>query len=772
MSIKMTFRIKLSSDYHIGAGFGKGANLDSALLRDADGVPVIRGTAMSGLLRDSLYHLLQQKPLAPLARCRQSGVDDGERYCGQGGLARTQEACPVCRLFGTPQKSKHWKISSARPVNRLKQGFGAMNEPGQVEQHVRIDPRTRRAQPRKLYTNETWFEDQGYQFTIESKEEDESILDEAALWMAAARNLRQLGRARQRGQGQIVIQLIDLTTSMSLERKGGQDDQVVLLDRFESVWLRGNPATRQPKYLDFHTVDQSSEVLPVRVRIVVRLDEPLLIARRAEAGNQFESQLYISGQTVRGAFGWRAAQRFNLQPGSAAYESFVHNFLHDGASFPWLLPAKFESGFLRPTINAPRDMLTCKLYPGEPSGGHGIFFGSRLVDNSCPTCKKPLKEVNGFVTLYGGWKSEDFLYHPKRTTEMHIRIEPETGRVATGDLFGYMALDAGQYFTGDLLCNSASIWSEMKMLCDITEKKTLEFHLGKASLRGYGQVTAWFEVVDWGEDVWRPKAATENIDDSVQLDTPDEFQLTLLTDAVIMDEWGRAAIGFEENWLQRELDITDLEIISASSHYNAVDGFNGLLGLPRWRDTAIAAGSTVRLRSTTALSTDVRSVIEQKRIGLRTGEGFGRIAINHPIYDKCIGITTSLVIPDDLGLESYKNIAFTNRWSKVLSEEKWSKCADVRFSAIARWLDSNQAASPSDLSEKLSGLGKPGKNLIDEISDYGSRDKENKLQAKEQGINLVKAMLAKLDKEDSAHSRQGIHILANFVAEASKPKRE
>ena len=49
MSLRLTFQITLESDYHISAGHGLGARVDSALLRDADGVPVIRGTALTGL---------------------------------------------------------------------------------------------------------------------------------------------------------------------------------------------------------------------------------------------------------------------------------------------------------------------------------------------------------------------------------------------------------------------------------------------------------------------------------------------------------------------------------------------------------------------------------------------------------------------------------------------------------------------------------------------------------------------------------------------------
>lgn len=56
--MKLEFSLTLNSDYHIGAGYGIGTQVDSALLRDADGVPVLRGSTVEGLLRDGLWRLL------------------------------------------------------------------------------------------------------------------------------------------------------------------------------------------------------------------------------------------------------------------------------------------------------------------------------------------------------------------------------------------------------------------------------------------------------------------------------------------------------------------------------------------------------------------------------------------------------------------------------------------------------------------------------------------------------------------------------------------
>jgi len=85
-----------------------------------------------------------------------------------------------------------------------------------------------------------------------------------------------------------------------------------------------------------------------RFRLVVRADEPLLIARRAEAGNQFASRPVIPGSSLRGAFAWLAARRHGLSSQqnsdyqkTAAYQDFVTVFLRGAVQFPFLYPAYY-----------------------------------------------------------------------------------------------------------------------------------------------------------------------------------------------------------------------------------------------------------------------------------------------------------------------------------------------------------------------------------------------------------------------------------------------
>ncbi len=779
MSLKLTFNITLKSDYHISAGHGQGALIDSALLRDGDGVPVIRGTTLTGLLRDGLWRLLQTKPLEEKAH----DLHGDERYCGQYATESDYDLCPLCRLFGTPRRPKEWRISSARLETMQKPVRGKHQPERQTVARARISPRTRRAEPRKLFSQEEGDSRWTFQFTITWPTDNTGNLDEAALLTAAARNVRQLGRSRRRGQGECLFTLIEVEGADAItpaETDVGEDDwQTPLLERFAMRWIDGKPASPSKPSASLTMADEPSGDAPVRVRLFVRTDEPLLIAKRAEAGNQFDSLSVITGQVIRGALAWRAARRYDLSDRqSETYTAFVLTFLRDDVLFPDLYPAEFVASALRPTISAPRDLLTCKV------GGfkHGFWFATEEETPEKCDCGSALTEVRDFVTLSEYTWPHDSLYDKlERSNEMHIRIDQEKGRVSEGDLFGYVALDVGQYFVGDLICTDDVAWKRLQALSQIEPDQPFVLRFGKARRRGYGKVTAWFQVnldQDEREDVWIRRPLKERVDGEQR-----DLRLTLLTDTIITDRWGRFATGFESGWLSEVLG-QNVEIISAADGAHPVDGFDANLGLPRWRDVALSAGSTVRIQLSNTPDLDHLRQLEQQGIGLRRNEGFGRVAFNHPVYSDCQGITSNLELPEALKLESTSvsdEEHFREEWIRILKNQPWSKkCKDQRFTAVARMLHTHAEELPPDLRAQLASLEELPDEAIELLGgekEYGKRHTlkpEADQLANHAGIKLVGQMLTELEKleEYCRFWPLGIQMLAERIAATIETKEE
>ncbi len=751
MSLKLTFDITFLSDYHVGAGYGKGFGLDSALLREADGRPVLRGSALAGLLRDSTYRLLKLPPM--------------QKHPPEKTLER---------LFGTSRQAKRWYVASAHPATLQARDAHRV-------QRVRIDPRMRRAEPRKLFSQEEGRAGQVFRFTVTCPYSDESALDEAALLVAAARYTRQLGRSRRRGLGECVIHLTDVA-GVTPEKPADKSWEDWFLERFNQKWLQGEPAAASrtsPAWTDVEAIHAFSGN-PVRVRVIVRLDEPLLIAERAPAGNQFDTRSFIPGGTVLGVLANLAAQRCDLT-NPDEYRDFITLFLRGGVTFPVLYPAYEYSNFLYPTIPSPLGLLTCSVVPLEgESEGHGTFMAVDLKE--CPECGSKLEPVGGLTILR---RQAPFTYTPGRSSELHIQIEAKTQRVEKGQLYGYTVLDAGQYFVGELISTEAA-WKRLQTMTGIVEKTPLIWRLGKARRRGYGKVTAWLERCDDKEAVWIQLPLTERV-----TSITDPLSLTLLTDTIISNHWGQQAIGFAEDWLADALRLGAVHIVDAYARTRVVDSFNATLGLPRWRDTALTAGSVVwfTLLDPPDDWQERMEQLERDGIGLRRNEGYGRIAFNHPVYDgrekfteSAIRLEEAMYRKDQRGRKD----AFTKQWEEKLEELLPSgKRLKPPFVALARWLHAHSDQAPAEILEFFNArfqddngkceslnlqqvFGEPNDVLIEVIggkAEYGARSKDNFFTSEGENVMLkICNALKELESEEQHHWSEGIEILANRIA--------
>jgi CRISPR-associated protein Csx10 len=567
----------------------------------------------------------------------------------------------------------------------------------------------------------------------------------------------------------------------------------------------------------------------VFVRVIARAHEPVLIAQRASAGNQFETQSVITGKALRGALAAIVARRFDLTD-DATRTAFVDLFLRGDVRFPMLYPMRFEPamGEIYPAIPVPRDGFKCKVYPGHQiQWGTAVRSGASDPEQVCgqqigsgQTCDQPVKAVRG--KFIGFSHDEEEPFEPDRRNEMHIQIDRDTGRVTEGQVFEYVALEAGQYFCGELRCANAAAWEDLQAFLELdaqeSKLKVIQVRLGKGRRRGYGLASLCFEKLEdqltpW---IWQP------IEQRVKPDAK-ELTLTLLTDTIVTDEQGRFVTGFEASWLRETLNL-DVRLVDDQTGTGAnqrtyaamqvVDGFNTVQQLPRWRSVALTAGSTVRLAIGTRPEGDIRralSEIERDGIGLRRNEGYGQVAFNHPVYRDPLKAANVLVnsLPRDLqpGTGSARSRSqFLQKWEARLRREDWNVCARQAlkgaFAALARWLVVEQNRPPADLMKVLDvllaeneeareaaremipealiktlpALGEPDETLKDALIDnYGARDKANKLRKPDAraGVELIRTCLVELSAEpvDLRPFWSGaVALIAAQVSEVTKKK--
>jgi len=318
MALSLYFALDLQADYHVGAGFGEGL-VDSLLQRDRDGIPVLRGTILTGLFRDALVRMLDTPALQRLypPRCRAGAMGSSPNqpaYCGaDAATVAPQPICPVCRLLGSPAYPKHWEVQSARLAGAPLTGARAQHIEIQTAQPVwrcRIDPRFRRVQAHKLFSVEEGKRGHSFHFQVSTNDTGAHLLDEAALWVATARFIREFGRSRRRGLGQCRMRLIGVNgLKLPQAPEACQQWQNRLLDEFKKRWLDTSPTApaRRPRVsVDTKAPPQFRIDSGFLLRVIVRLDEPLLLTERSTAGNQFQTRDSIPGTALRGALARRA----------------------------------------------------------------------------------------------------------------------------------------------------------------------------------------------------------------------------------------------------------------------------------------------------------------------------------------------------------------------------------------------------------------------------------------------------------------------------------
>lgn len=794
MSIQLTFEIRLLSDYHVGAGQRAGMTVDSALLRDHDSAPVLRGTMLSGLLRDGLSDL-------------QSLLNRNNNISPQ----RPIDEDTFRRLFGEPKRRKRWTYSSARPHEILpdKQRWGSRDIA-----RVRLNPRTRRVAPQQLFFQEEGDARLRFRFTASCVADTAANQADAALLVAAARMVRHLGAARRRGRGRCSIHLVSAEGLQGLDDSSTWDTEKAL-QLFKELWLEGTvereieatgPAEIAPQSMEFSGQYR-------RFRLTAQLLEPVVVAQRSQAANAFETLPVIPGTAVLGALATRAAYKLGIYRDNAYSPpaEFTQLFLRGGLSVSSLIPAVIEldneelPDKLSPAVSAPKSLFQCENYPAYTNAGdkeqspHPVYNGLRQAlpkgcQQALPSgqiCGGKLKSVGGFTKVH----KDKERYTPAKREEVHIYMDRETERVREGLLYEYIALEAGQWFVGELLCDS-SAWKGAQQLLDLQTDQRLTLRLGKATQRGYG--LAHFVLEELKEEA--PTFILEPFDERVRVNGNSlDVSMLLLTDTIVTDPWGRFYLGFDAGWLAKEMGVptTALTIINDRQFTSSriVDTFNTYRRMPRWRDEAIEAGSAVSLRISCNSQEEVEKVLARLRrlevegVGLRRNEGFGRIAFNHPLLAEEVPSFSeeidaheiySLLYPTPGSLHALQIEAeFRREWQERLTNKAWDGKIKAAYEPVARLLFLYRHLPPSELKQWLA-LDKNGRPqaLLKSENLWGNKellaaDKEPRLDA--EGMSFIVQLVDELEQEVAHRPGElwpiGLELLADRIAEEAGIKQ-
>jgi CRISPR-associated protein Csx10 len=404
--------------------------------------------------------------------------------------------------------------------------------------------------------------------------------------------------------------------------------------------------------------------------------------------------------------------------------------------FPSLYPAEHphRGSLIYATIPCPLDMAECSRVPGlveahaEWINGSTSWATREGEPEACPRCaQEGMPEVK--VERRGAYVAHYGLLHevvPALREELHIRMDPETGRVKSGDLYGYTAIDAGQFFVGELVCVDEAAYRRLLHVTGLPDDRVFSLRLGRASRRGYGRVTA--RLVRRDRDAEQDPPVSIGRDLAERLGSgalTDPITLTFLTDTILVDAWGRFVQRLGDpagsppetarvlcNVLLPEPLGLSLTMVNWYTAACRVDGFNRHVSLPRWRDVALKGGSCAGFTLTGALDRpgllgDLIArwrELERDGVGLRRHEGFGRIAFNHPVQCARHEIKSDPIRlgPLAIGLAQGDGAGMVSRrqdrireWERDIERSiSGNEFSDQQWSAVARHIHRQSSATP------------------------------------------------------------------------------
>jgi CRISPR-associated protein Csx10 len=329
------------------------------------------------------------------------------------------------------------------------------------------------------------------------------------------------------------------------------------------------------------------------------LEEPLLVTALEGDPNSAVSYDYIPGSVLRGVLIGLKLRKEGLDELDAAAEAERRCFFsHE---------TRFLNGY--PVLGGKRCLPAphtwMKKRYGTAAEKSEIKDDAFKDRNQTEDEQNKPKSIRGaFVTFNGD--GQVLIADLQRTISVHTLRDRKAGRSRgenNGTIYQYNALAAGQVFEAAILCEHDADAAYLEGL--LNENKTVI--MGGARSAGYGRVTisAVESPDDWHETGEAPSSS-------------EKIVITLLSDVILRNEHGQHTADLAALCTALGIKPDDVE---AYLGQGIVGGFNRKWGLPLPQMPTISMGSVLVLKAGTALS------IDERGIGERRNEGFGRLAI-------------------------------------------------------------------------------------------------------------------------------------------------
>jgi CRISPR-associated protein Csx10 len=621
---QLTIKIKLTSDWHIGAGAGIPGDIDSLVQKDKDELPYIPAKTLTGILRDACELVA-------------FGLDNGENGVWQQWVnylfgeqpALAKEAIEKEPLPAALSIRAAYFSDSLREV--LKNKPSVKNALTFVKPGISIDSESGCAKEDFLRFEEVVrggaLLEAKCELNLPTNQEQQKTAH--ALLVAGTKFVERLGGKRRRGAGKCELEIKgeDIKSYIDWISKHPQP-QAPLIDKASE-----KEDTKNTGYVN----DLVNEEW-VEINLGITTKSPLIISKRT-VGNVVETLDYIPGtHLLRIIFKKLSGLGVDLVSAIAHGDIILTNAT---------LEVNQQQG--RPV---PLALFYKKL-------GGGLDKGGEVYNRFCED--EPDGQLKGYRAGY--IDSTDGNNLPRyKTVQMtvgtHNTIEDKFQRPTSdlGGVYSYEAIQPGTKLQAKLKLK--------KSIADMLDKKDWRkllkgnYRIGQSKKDDYGDIE--LSVLDNPEPK-KESSATNN----------KELTVWLLSDVLLRDERLRPTtdIKYLEQELEKHLNVQletkscDEKKLAYLARTHRIDSWQVRWGLPRPSLVGLTAGTCVVFEIIEGtLEQNLLAQIQSRGIGERRAEGYGQISLNDPI------LTNPMPKPESKPEPKYKKQ--DNNFNHYLEDEQ------------------------------------------------------------------------------------------------------
>ena len=619
-------QIKLQSPLTSAAGEGRVGVVDRDIAFNDLGLPILPGRRIKGLWREAYRDVVDAWKL-----CGESSIPVEHIFGESGQKPSDGDACMFVANAEIQEASslrewlKHLQHDQKLHPDNVVQHFAS------VRAQTAIDRRTGAALENTLRLTRTLKADLVFQARVRFFEPPDNALLNALSLGAAA--LQHMGTARTRGLGKVCCRLL-------ARDENGQcrnlTDEALSNDALPSIPETDLAQPTQTSKGQTTTIPPSNCPVPTHLlRYRIRLIAPAIIPTVDGDPNIVMTRQDLPGSNIWGAAAWHYLSQPNHTPED---DTFRHAFLDGGLRF---LTAYAEADDPEEFNEIPQRLIPI------PHSIRKFKEDERLMDfvDQSPE-EEPTKRLDRRYAIIsqGSLKTQavktELNYHHARAEDRRIGRALGAEEPNGGAFFTYEAIEAGQSFQG------AVIGSENDLKNLQTYLQGGQIRIGRSRSAQYGE--AEFK---WLDDV--PQGLHRRVEwngfDEQSSDVPDSDKhliITTLSPLLTVNDYGHPEARFPEDELADVLDLeaSELKLCNSYTRTEIIGGYNSHLRLPRQQWPAIAPGSVFVLETEKPLDQKHLLQLEHDGLGLRKGEGFGRIAVNR---QGSLGLTGWEEIPLD-----------------------------------------------------------------------------------------------------------------------------